>query len=158
MSAAMFWVVSPTCEISNGVGFLDALKESNRVVDSLRSRSLVGCDRLNRGFRSRGNCGSLNVDLRFSCFAVFNSKNQGRVLPISSVATSPTGEIALSSEQKVYEVVLKQAALVKRHSASGQDMEVKPEIALPATLSLLNEAYNRCGEVCAEYAKTFYLG
>ncbi|PIA26680.1 hypothetical protein AQUCO_09100082v1 [Aquilegia coerulea] len=29
---------------------------------------------------------------------------------------------------------------------------------IPGTLTLLNEAYDRCREVCAEYAKTFYLG
>nr|BAE79553.1 phytoene synthase [Chrysanthemum x morifolium] len=39
-----------------------------------------------------------------------------------------------------------------------EDMEVKPDIVLPGTLGLLSEAYDRCGEVCAEYAKTFYLG
>ncbi|TYJ37984.1 hypothetical protein E1A91_A05G412000v1 [Gossypium mustelinum] len=52
------------------------------------------------------------------------------------------------SEEKVHEVVLKQAALVKqqRPNEGCKDWD------------LLNEAYERCGEVCAEYAKTFYLG
>ncbi|GFS35296.1 similar to PHYTOENE SYNTHASE [Actinidia rufa] len=66
--------------------------------------------------------------------------------------------MTVSSEQKVYDVVLKQAALVKKHLKTGEDYDVKPDIVLPGTLSLLGEAYDRCGEVCAEYAKTFYLG
>ncbi|KAK6154087.1 hypothetical protein DH2020_013726 [Rehmannia glutinosa] len=83
----------------------------------------------------------------------------GSILSLtSSVLASPAGEITLTSEQKVYDVVLKQAALVKRQLKSSEDLEVKPDIVLPGSLSLLNEAYDRCGEVCAEYAKTFYLG
>jgi phytoene synthase len=27
-----------------------------------------------------------------------------------------------------------------------------------SNVDVLNSAYDRCGEVCAEYAKTFYLG
>lgn len=75
-----------------------------------------------------------------------------------------TGEILVSSEEKVYNVVLKQAALVKKQlsstttTTSTEDLDVKPDMAVPGTLSLLNEAYDRCREVCAEYAKTFYLG
>ncbi|KAJ0961674.1 hypothetical protein J5N97_000692 [Dioscorea zingiberensis] len=55
--------------------------------------------------------------------------------------------------------VLKQAALVEKQlRTSGDDVDVKPDIILPGNLSLLSEAYDRCREVCAEYAKTFYLG
>nr|XP_018634104.1 phytoene synthase 1, chloroplastic-like [Nicotiana tomentosiformis] len=64
----------------------------------------------------------------------------------------------VSSEKKVYDVVLKQAILVKRQLRSTDDLEVKPDIAIPGNLDLLSEAYDRCGEVCAQYAKTFYLG
>ncbi|XP_073044702.1 phytoene synthase 2, chloroplastic isoform X2 [Primulina eburnea] len=74
------------------------------------------------------------------------------------MVASPAGGISLSSEQKVYDVVLKQAALVKRQLKSTENIEVKPDIVLPGSLSILSEAYDRCGEVCAEYAKTFYLG
>lgn len=71
-----------------------------------------------------------------------------------------SGKPMLSSEQKVYDVVLKQAALVKREAKVGDDgfLDVKPDLVPPGTLELLEEAYERCGEVCAEYAKTFYLG
>lgn len=68
-----------------------------------------------------------------------------------------------SSEQKVYEVVLKQAALVKEQKKQKniEIDEVRTESDQDQGLTswdLLNDAYNRCGEVCAEYAKTFYLG
>ncbi|CAA7061515.1 unnamed protein product [Microthlaspi erraticum] len=79
----------------------------------------------------------------------------------SSLVASPTGEMTLSSEEKVYNVVLKQAALVnKQLRSTSYELDVKKpqEIVLPGSLSLLGEAYDRCGEVCAEYAKTFYLG
>nr|GMC59746.1 phytoene synthase 2, chloroplastic [Ipomoea batatas] len=56
----------------------------------------------------------------------------------------------MSSEQKVYDVVLKQAALVNRRLRSIDNLEVKPDIVLPGDLGVLSEAYDRCGEVCAE--------
>ncbi|KAJ0550046.1 putative 15-cis-phytoene synthase [Helianthus annuus] len=64
----------------------------------------------------------------------------------------------LRSERIKNLVVLKQAALVKEQMREKEDVEVKPDVVLPGTLGLLSEAYDRCGEVCAEYAKTFYLG
>ncbi|KAL7223604.1 hypothetical protein ACSBR1_025124 [Camellia fascicularis] len=66
--------------------------------------------------------------------------------------------MTVSSEQMVYEVVLKQASLVKKRHKTKENYDVKPDVLLPGHLSLLSEAYDRCGEVCAEYAKTFYLG
>ncbi|XP_074585552.1 phytoene synthase 2, chloroplastic-like [Curcuma longa] len=68
------------------------------------------------------------------------------------------GQVAVSSEQKVYDVVVKQAALVRKKLSSNTSIDQKPEMAFPRSPSLLKEAYDRCGEVCAEYAKTFYLG
>ncbi|PON89692.1 Squalene/phytoene synthase [Trema orientale] len=72
---------------------------------------------------------------------------------------------ARSSEEKVYEVVLKQAALV-REQRRPKEKEKEKALGLNQPIQtdgttnwdLLNEAYDRCGEVCAEYAKTFYLG
>ncbi|XP_047312807.1 phytoene synthase 2, chloroplastic-like [Impatiens glandulifera] len=62
-------------------------------------------------------------------------------------------EIGISSQQKVYDVVLKQAGLLKRVQEDGhEEVIIKPDVVLPGTLSLLmNEAYDRCGEVCEEY-------
>ncbi|GJN39414.1 hypothetical protein PR202_gb28531 [Eleusine coracana subsp. coracana] len=78
----------------------------------------------------------------------------------SSLAVSPAGEaVVVSSEQKVYDVVLKQAALLKQQLRTQappvldvglQDLEIPR--------NGLKEAYDRCGEICEEYAKTFYLG
>ncbi|KAJ8749213.1 hypothetical protein K2173_018687 [Erythroxylum novogranatense] len=61
-----------------------------------------------------------------------------------------------SSEDKVYEAVLKQAALVKEQKEERSLLDV--EVEGMSNWDLLKEAYDRCGEVCAEYAKTFYLG
>lgn len=70
---------------------------------------------------------------------------------------STNGRPGLSpSEQRVSDVVLKQAAMVNRRIESQGD--VKPEVIPGGALDLLNEAYLRCAEVCEEYAKTFYLG
>jgi phytoene synthase len=61
--------------------------------------------------------------------------------------------------ERVYEVVLKQAALVREQRGESSLNLKKPiETDGMADWNLLNEAYERCGEVCAEYAKTFYLG
>lgn len=80
----------------------------------------------------------------------------------SLIASPAAGEeeaaAPMSSEQRVNSVVLKQAALVSERLRSKANLEVKPDIVLPGTLSFLSDAYDRCGEVCAEYAKTFYLG
>lgn len=66
----------------------------------------------------------------------------------SGIPLMSSKAVVAYSEEKVHEVVLKQAALVKqqRPNEGFKDWD------------LLNEAYERCGEVCAEYAKTFYLG
>lgn len=59
----------------------------------------------------------------------------------------------------MYEIVLKQAALVKeQRKQRSLDLRKTMEKDGMSSLDLLNSAYNRCGEVCAEYAKTFYLG
>jgi phytoene synthase len=69
-------------------------------------------------------------------------------------------EPSRSSEERVYEVVLKQASLV-REVKRGVNIEFDLEKTIEGDFSngdVLNSAYDRCGEVCAEYAKTFYLG
>lgn len=79
---------------------------------------------------------------------------------VGGLVMNPLGKPMLPSEQKVYDVVLKQAAMVNdvKQQKGINVLDVKPEIVSPSTIELLNEAYERCGEVCAEYAKTFYLG
>nr|QQR34465.1 chloroplast phytoene synthase 2 [Capsicum baccatum] len=156
MSVALLWVVSPNSEVSNGTGFLDSVREGNRVPG--RDRNSTWKERIKKGGRQRWNFGSLNAGLRYSDLGGSRTGNGSSFAVQSSLVASPAGEMAVSSEKKVYDVVLKQAALVKRQLRSTDDLEVKPDIVLPGNLGLLSEAYDRCGEVCAEYAKTFYLG
>ncbi|XP_072988804.1 phytoene synthase 2, chloroplastic-like [Typha latifolia] len=73
-----------------------------------------------------------------------------------SVSSSLVAVPARSSSEVVYDVVLKQAALVGEMRTRKAAAVV--DDSAPIYWDLLNEAYARCGEVCAEYAKTFYLG
>lgn len=59
-----------------------------------------------------------------------------------------------SYEEMVYEVVLKQAALTRKERNNRGVLDE----SVPLSWDLLSDAYERCGEVCEEYAKTFYLG
>lgn len=93
---------------------------------------------------------------------------------VRALLSSPVVNLGrtLSSEERVYEVVLRQAALVRRETVADigprknkfteEEIDVNDDrvvgTAVPAGGGLLNEAYERCGDVCAEYAKTFYLG
>ncbi|KAB8388301.1 hypothetical protein FH972_024775 [Carpinus fangiana] len=78
---------------------------------------------------------------------------------VSAACSSAVAHPSRSSEERVYEVVLKQAALVReQRGESALDLKKPIESDGMADWNLLNEAYQRCGEVCAEYAKTFYLG
>ncbi|GFQ03426.1 phytoene synthase chloroplastic [Phtheirospermum japonicum] len=157
MSVALLWVVCPNPEFPTG--FLESGRDGNRAsLDSFRAKRLICHGRLNKGPKNRRkNLSSTNGDLRHACLGGSSLENESRLSLTPSMVASPAAEIALTSEQKVYDVVLKQAALVKRQLKSSEDLEVKPDIVLPGSLSVLNEAYDRCGEVCAEYAKTFYL-
>nr|QNT09927.1 phytoene synthase 1 [Solanum pennellii] len=138
MSVALLWVVSP-CDVSNGTSFMESVREGNRFFDSSRHRNLVSNERINRGGGKQ--------------------TNNGRKFSVrSAILATPSGERTMTSEQMVYDVVLRQAALVKRQLGSTNELEVKPDIPIPGNLGSLSEAYDRCGEVCAEYAKTFNLG
>lgn len=155
MSVALLWVVSPNSQLSRYVGFADSVRDGNRLIESsrflYRDRSSMFSCRQNKDRKQKWNSCSFDTDFRHPCLGGIN-------LPEISMVASTAGEIAVSSEEKVYNVVLKQAALVNRQLRSSGELDVKPDIVLPGTLSLLSEAYDRCGEVCAEYAKTFYLG
>ncbi|XP_022136530.1 phytoene synthase 2, chloroplastic-like [Momordica charantia] len=88
------------------------------------------------------------------------SFSSGGVSASSAAVANPSSR---SSEERVYEVVLKQAALVRepkreREREKALDWEKPVQNEGVPDGNLLAEAYARCGEVCAEYAKTFYLG
>lgn len=144
MPLSLVWVVTPSTEVYNGFG----------MTESLVGRSVLN-GRTKRVCKKQEN---------WTCCTLNGAKPQKRSVGCSvrsSMVANPTGDMAvLSSEQRVYDVVLKQAALVNRELKTREDLDldVKPDIAVPGTLSLLGEAYDRCSEVCAEYAKTFYLG
>nr|CAB3457829.1 unnamed protein product [Digitaria exilis] len=63
----------------------------------------------------------------------------------------PAPATAVPAEERVHEVVLKQAAL-----AAAAPRTTKARIE-PMAGGLKAAAFDRCGEVCKEYAKTFYL-
>ncbi|KAL7614114.1 phytoene synthase 2, chloroplastic isoform X1 [Lactuca sativa] len=153
MSVALIRVVSPNYELCK-LGFFET---PTKLVDS--SRFTRSNKIKNVGYKKH-KCNSSYFDaFGESGFRDLKNGRKRKSDVVSRVVVAnPTGELAVSSEQMVYDVVLKQAALVKEHIRAREDLEVKPDIVLPGTLSLLNEAYDRCGEVCAEYAKTFYLG
>ncbi|KAL0843218.1 hypothetical protein Bca101_016463 [Brassica carinata] len=134
-SVAVLWVAasSPNPDPMNTCGLVRAL-ESSRVLSRCQNQRVNNVMRCRRGRRSS--------------------------VVSSSLVAHPAGEIDLSSEEKVYNVVLRQAALVNKQLRSTSPVldDVKKPQVRPGSLSLLGEAYDRCGEVCAEYAKTFYLG
>ncbi|TVU48913.1 hypothetical protein EJB05_00197 [Eragrostis curvula] len=94
----------------------------------------------------------------------------------SSLATAVAAPAVArtASEEAVYEVVLRQAALIEEgagrrttRTATAPRRPTRPRWAEEDGAArdgeligwgLLGDAYDRCGEVCAEYAKTFYLG
>nr|AGT57744.1 phytoene synthase [Citrullus lanatus] len=154
MSFAPSLVVSPNVELSpSSFGFLDSVRDGSQIPDSSRFFSRNRAANLMSKKQKWGNH-SHSTELKYP---ILCEGGYGSVIAASMVA-NPAGEMAVSAEQKVYNVVMKQAALVKRQLRTAGELDVKPDIVLPGTLSLLNEAYDRCGEVCAEYAKTFYLG
>ncbi|KAG2715263.1 hypothetical protein I3760_03G068800 [Carya illinoinensis] len=159
MSVALLWIVTPSIEVSNSVGFFNSVRDGNRLLDpSISISRYWGSTRAKKGRKEKWNPCSVSTDLKYSGVGGSGLDSGSNFPVLSSMVANPAGELAASSEQKVYDVVLKQAALVKKQLRSSGDLDVKPDIALPGTLSLLSEAYDRCGEVCAEYAKTFYLG
>uniref|UniRef100_A0A1D1Z3Q7 15-cis-phytoene synthase n=1 Tax=Anthurium amnicola TaxID=1678845 RepID=A0A1D1Z3Q7_9ARAE len=145
MAVAFLRVVSPM-DTSSTLCCLEAIREGARF---LNPRHEVGTRRK----KARWGLLPLYADSKYGCVGYEAGNRAG--FPIrSSLVVNPSGEVVIPSEQRVYDVVLKQAALVREQGRANRDLDV----ALPGTTHILSEAYDRCGEVCAEYAKTFYLG
>lgn len=145
--------------VSNTLAFSDLIIEGRRFCENLRlgNYGLSSSSNLNlKGREPRWNFCSMNSELMLARLR-FGTESSRRFSVLSSLTPNTTGEVVSSLEQRVYDVVLKRANLVKEHQKSD-GLDVKLDIVLPGTQQMLNEAYNRCGEVCAEYAKTFYLG
>lgn len=149
-SVAVLWVASssPNPDPMTTCGLVRAV-ESSRVLSRCQNQ------RMDNGRRKQ-------TTKTWTSSSSSSLMSYRRNVVSSSVVASHAGEIALSSEEKVYNVVLRQAALVNKQLRSTSpeldDVKKPQDIVLPGSLSLLGEAYDRCGEVCAEYAKTFYLG
>ncbi|KAG0492054.1 hypothetical protein HPP92_005142 [Vanilla planifolia] len=150
MAAALLRVVVPM-EFSFS-GFLDATGEA-----SGRDMNLQTACWVQKRKKNRWPLYSLFADTKYAiCGQELVKDSNTPIYP--NLVASPAREIAISSEQRVYEVVLKQAALVEKQFKKKSTLQVKPDLSFPRTSFLLREAYDRCGEICAEYAKTFYLG
>ncbi|KMZ72123.1 Phytoene synthase [Zostera marina] len=147
MSVVMFLVVTPL-ELSQGIGFSSEKKIRDFAFTKYKiSPKFYG-----------GNYNGKKQRLRSvsSIFADTKNPESSQKLPIVSTST---GDALVSSEQLVYDVILKQVALAQEQQRSSRVLlDVRPDVISPNPTPLLKEAYERCGEVCAEYAKTFYLG
>ncbi|XP_006657367.2 phytoene synthase 1, chloroplastic-like [Oryza brachyantha] len=95
--------------------------------------------------------------LKYACLSV-DPGEIARASPVYSSLMTVSPAVLLSSEQKVYDVVLRQAALLKRQLIIAPLTTGESELLLLPRNSGLNQAYHRCREICEEYAKTFYLG
>ncbi|KAE9615082.1 hypothetical protein Lal_00048437 [Lupinus albus] len=160
MSMTLLWIVSsPGSEVSNSGVLFDSIRNAKLLGSSKSMPHDLGSIRAKQDKKKRWRFCSLSADTNYACVGQSGLHGSINFPLLSNVLANPAaGEATASSEEKVYDVVLKQASLVKRKLGSTGEIEVKPDITLPGNLSLLNEAYDRCGEVCAEYAKTFYLG
>jgi hypothetical protein len=109
--------------------------------------------RTTKGLRVATKCTSVLKDVKVASRDV---RSDVRVQ--SSVLIDPAGRNSMSAEQKVYDAVAKQVAIVDDRSQRGLLQDDVRDLSSGTSRELLAEAYTRCGEVCAEYAKTFYLG
>ncbi|KAJ8461587.1 hypothetical protein OPV22_034513 [Ensete ventricosum] len=149
MACLLLRMVAPA-DIPAGLGSVEVIRDGDRLPGkAFPPRNDRNLSRKRRRWSLR----SPYADSKYACLR-FDPANGMNLPLVSSLLTSTAGEVAVSSEQKVYDVVLKQAALVKQQPRSRG----KSDTVIPGSLGLLKEAYDRCGEVCAEYAKTFYLG
>ncbi|KAK7385651.1 hypothetical protein VNO78_31414 [Psophocarpus tetragonolobus] len=160
MSVTSIWFVSSHgLVVSHSIGLFDSIPRV-KFLDSSKVMSRdFGLTRATKDKKNRWRFCSLSTDMNYVCVGRHGLESSSNFPLLANVLANPAaGEVAVSAEQKVYDVVLKQASLVKKKLSSTGELDAKPDIALPGNMSLLNEAYDRCGEICAEYAKTFYLG
>ncbi|URD84859.1 phytoene synthase, partial [Musa troglodytarum] len=135
-------VITLSRDISVGLGLTEAVRQGDRSLGKVFTPRR----------RPRWSLQSLYADSKYACVEFEPENNMGLPPPLSSLVTSAAAaaEVAVSLEQKVYDVILKQSSLVKKKPAVTTALDVKPNLAIPGSLSLLKKAYDRCGEVCAE--------
>ncbi|TVU10394.1 hypothetical protein EJB05_43919, partial [Eragrostis curvula] len=116
-----------------------------------RTTPLISAPKTRRGSRGGGlpRC-SVRADT-IGCLEAEPWGGGAPALPGLQVAAPAPGDVVIPvpSEQRVNEVVLKQAALAAAKPITARTME--------PVAGGMEEAFHRCGEVCKEYAKTFYL-
>ncbi|PKA66211.1 Phytoene synthase, chloroplastic [Apostasia shenzhenica] len=159
-AGALLSLVLPVELLSTNLGFSEAIRESRSLTGAVRAQ------RRRRRRKSNWSLYSLFADSKFACVGSPEPEKEFKFPICSSLVASPAGEVAVSSEKKVYDVVLKQAALVEKQlRKKTAAVEVAPEeVVVPGANSLLKEAYERCGEVCEENSaydsreKKSYLG
>ncbi|KAL0915737.1 hypothetical protein M5K25_013191 [Dendrobium thyrsiflorum] len=89
----------------------------------------------------------------------FPSPSSNRSSAFSALLAIPTETSPMrSSQEMIHDVIIKQAALARETFQWNRRASSTVKLSSPASCNMLNAAYERCGEVCAEYAKTFYLG
>lgn len=142
-----------TASLCCGDSFLAGTSEVRGSHDGAFFVLLQSKSRTSKGLRVATKCTSVLKDVR-----VASREVRSDVRAQSSVLVDPAGRNSMSAEQKVYDAVAKQAAIVDDRSQRGLLQDDARNLASGTSRELLAEAYARCGEVCAEYAKTFYLG
>ncbi|KAK8934670.1 hypothetical protein KSP39_PZI014843 [Platanthera zijinensis] len=146
--------VAVPAEFSTSLGFSDVVRETGgRMLNTKHDCRFQQRRRKKKAW----SLFSLLTNTNYSCAGLGPEKDL-KLSVYSSLVVNPAGDVSISSEQKVLDVVLKQAALMEKQLRKKTVIEVKKDMVVPGTNYLLNEAYDRCREVCAEYAKTFYLG
>ncbi|CAL9131164.1 unnamed protein product [Musa acuminata var. zebrina] len=144
MALMLLPAIAPA-DISVGLGFTEAVRQGERSLGKVFTPRR----------RRRWNLQSLYADSKYACVEFEPENTMGLPPPLSSLVTSTAAEAAVSLEQKVYDVILKQSSLVKKKPALTTALDVKPDLAIPGSLSLLKEAYDRCGEVYMKFSCIF---
>ncbi|XP_020591794.1 phytoene synthase 2, chloroplastic-like [Phalaenopsis equestris] len=92
----------------------------------------------------------------------FRSFSLKKISPLAALLPSSAETFSMgTSQEMIHEAVIKQAALARenfRWNRIAAADAAAVELSTPANSNMLNVAYERCGEVCKEFAKTFYLG
>ncbi|BBN03143.1 15-cis-phytoene synthase [Marchantia polymorpha subsp. ruderalis] len=153
-------VYSPVCWLSSDG---DHVSSSSSELFQQRSSSGLGSRKTRRGKAlsvTRPCGGRAALGLGPSSVVVGPTARERSTLRVlSSLVTDPSGRSMLSAEQKVFDVVAKQASMLEEQQKRGTSLvDVELGSSTMGSPELLSDAYARCGEVCAEYAKTFYLG
>ncbi|KAH9288044.1 hypothetical protein KI387_032161 [Taxus chinensis] len=148
MPVALVWVVSGSKELYCSELFHHS-NHGGHVVSRLAGSKMM------RKLVSETKCKRKRV--RLAVKAVLKESTSNHTPESVSMFPGLAGLVTDCSGRPVYDSVMKQAAMLKRETKSGL-LDVKPDLVPSGTPQILNEAYERCGEICLEKGKNFYLG